>query len=91
MGGIFGGLLTIIQFLGGCFLFLLVGKKAWRDTDNGDVSRTMFGGLVFGALIAATLHLFVFPEWELLTAIIVGVIGGVIFTAVLRGLSGLMG
>ena len=58
MGGIFGGLLAFIQFLGGCLLCLLVGRKAWGTTENAKGLRALFGGVIAGVLIGIAIQAF---------------------------------
>ena len=62
MGGILGGLLFVIDRAGGLFLFLLVGSNAWRDTENGALLRTCFGGAILGLLVGIGLNLFILSK-----------------------------
>src|SRR4051794_40932053 len=58
MGGIFGGILSLIAFLGGCVLFVLVGSRAWSPTTIGRWLRLLAGGATCGGAVAIFLWVF---------------------------------
>lgn len=62
MGGIFGGLLLFTQMIGGLFLFLLVGSKAWNKTERAETWRTEMGGALIGLLGGIGVYFFVLSE-----------------------------
>jgi|GEM_PF-4738971 len=59
MVGIFGGLLAVIQFVGGCLIYVLVGPKAWGTTEDAKGLRALFGGVIIGVLIGVAIQPFV--------------------------------
>lgn len=58
MGGVFGGMLSLIEPVGGVVLYFLIGEKAWKDSGGGRFARLAFGaifiGMFLGAMIGAT-------------------------------------
>lgn len=49
LSGSLGGVLGVVNIIGGLLLFLLVGKVAWRKTSGGRAARIFAGALVLGA------------------------------------------
>jgi hypothetical protein len=67
MGGVFGGLLALIEVIGGASLYILFGARAWK-TDR-EMPRLVAGAIVVG--IAISLFLYLVP----LTAEITKLVG----------------
>ena len=59
MGGIFGGLLAVVQVVGGCLIYVLVGRKAWGTSEDANGLRALFGGVIIGVLVGAVIQLYV--------------------------------
>ena len=57
MSGVLGGLLGLINIVGGAVLFILVGNKAWGKSDTARWLRLIFGGVSSGYGIGTTLFL----------------------------------
>lgn len=53
MGGLFGGLLGLVEDLGGLFLSWLIGREAWRDNGPAETARVITGGLLAGLGLGA--------------------------------------
>ena len=51
MGGLFGGVLGAINFLGGVALYVLVGRVAWNENETATWIRTFVGSIVAGEVI----------------------------------------
>lgn len=55
MGGILGGLLGVVELIGGAITWLLVGQDAWRDSGWSVFVRSAIGtaflSLFFGVVI----------------------------------------
>lgn len=49
MGGLFGGLIGLFNVFGGCVLYLLIGKLAWKDHQTARWWRLAIGSLVIGS------------------------------------------
>jgi hypothetical protein len=60
MGGLFGGLLGIVNVIGGSILTLLIGSKAWTESEDGRFFRLGVGVLFIGPMIGVASYLFVF-------------------------------
>jgi hypothetical protein len=61
MGGILGGLLGLVEPLGGYFLSLLIGgQAAWKESGGGKVARLTFGGMLGGIIIGGIIGGFLF-------------------------------
>lgn len=61
MNGIFGGVLGIIDSIGGAFLYILIGSTASKASAAARLSRLFFGALIIG--FAASIALYVlWPE-----------------------------
>ena len=50
MGGLFGGLLGLFNFIGGGVLYALIGTEAWRDGEKARWARVLLGGVVLGLM-----------------------------------------
>lgn len=61
MGGIFGGVIELVNLLGGCFLYVLIGKKAWKETNSVRAYRIFFGGLICGAVLGPVFYFMLLP------------------------------
>ena len=57
MGGIFGGLLSFFNLIGGAFLWLLIGSVASRPTDGVRTARVAIGSLLVGYLAGTIVYL----------------------------------
>lgn len=91
MGGVFGGVLAVNQELGGLLLFLLIGSKAWKATNNGEHLRSLFRGAALGLLIGIAICIFAMTERDKIAfppeaMIAVCTVGGIILAVVLYGL-----
>src|SRR6266849_6194306 len=53
MSGLFGGLLNLIDPLGGYVLHVLIGPKAWKEGKGARMARLIFGGAFAGTVIGA--------------------------------------
>ena len=51
MTGLFGGILAIVEFIGGCILFVLIGGRAWKADQTARGYRLNIGGTLGGFLI----------------------------------------
>jgi hypothetical protein len=49
MTGLFGGYLALMDTIGGGVLYVLIGTKAWTDTQDGRFFRLGAGALSLGA------------------------------------------
>lgn len=58
MGGIFGGFLSIIDSIGGGFLYILVGEAASKSGSGAKFARLLFGALIFGAFISTAIYIY---------------------------------
>jgi hypothetical protein len=58
MGGVFGGLLGLINAVGGAVLYVLLGSKAWRESEQGRKERRNMGSLVFGLALGSGFYFF---------------------------------
>ena len=61
MNGIFGGVLGIIDSIGGAFLYILIGSSASKVSTAARLSRLLFGALIIGCAISVTLYV-VWPD-----------------------------
>lgn len=59
MYGILGGLLELVNVLGGFVLWVLIGKAAWRTNKAGRWARVIAGGLPCGIALTIVYFLFV--------------------------------
>lgn len=59
MGGLFGGILGLINIIGGGILYALLGSPAWRPTSRGRWVRVLFGGATLGVVTYALFYYFV--------------------------------
>jgi hypothetical protein len=48
MKGIFGGIISLINIIGGCIIFLLIGERAWKESNTGRRWRLAYGSLCCG-------------------------------------------
>ena len=48
MGGLAGGMLGLIEIIGGAILFPLIGSKAREESRGGRWTRIHFGGAFLG-------------------------------------------
>lgn len=56
MTGLFGGVLGLVNFTGGVILFMLVGGRAWRESDVARGFRLFIGAVLTSlAMFAAFL------------------------------------
>jgi hypothetical protein len=62
MSGLLGGLLKLIHLIGGTVLFVLIGRKAWRDSDNGYALRSVAGIVIVAVGIGFILYGFIVPD-----------------------------
>jgi|ERR1051325_3119026 TRAP-type uncharacterized transport system fused permease subunit len=51
MGGLLGGILWLVNIIGGGVLYILVGMAAWRDTSKARWIRVLLGGWVLGLVV----------------------------------------
>lgn len=56
MGGLFGGFLSLVNAAGGGILYLLIGSKAWNETEGGRHYRLSAGSIAIGLIIGAILY-----------------------------------
>ena len=57
MNGIFGGFLSIIDSIGGGFLYILIGEAASRMGAVTRLVRLVFGAVLFGGVISLLIYL----------------------------------
>lgn len=57
MNGIFGGILSIIDSIGGGFLYILIGGAASKTGAGTRLVRLVFGAVLFGAVISLFIYL----------------------------------
>lgn len=62
MYGMGGGLLGLVQALGGLLLFLLIGTRAWKKTLGAQLLRVLFGGSIIGFLLGIGLNRFILSK-----------------------------
>lgn len=60
MSGLLGGILELINVIGGLVLMLLIGMAAWRKTGRARWARIAFGGIFFGFALGWLLSLVAF-------------------------------
>ncbi len=58
MSGLFGGLLSAIDFLGGIILFLLIGKKAWVTKYPARGIRLFIASIAIGIILSTLIYFF---------------------------------
>ena len=57
MNGIFGGFLSIIDSMGGGFLYILIGEAASKMGGLTRLVRLVFGAMLFGGVISLFIYL----------------------------------
>jgi Na+/H+ antiporter NhaA len=72
MEGIFGGVLELANALGGCLLWLLIGRAGWRPSRSARWARIVAGGLPCG--IGLTFAYFVLVVYNKGTYDVAGII-----------------
>ena len=55
MSGLFGGYLYLVELVGGFVLYILIGGKAWKKSDDGRFFRLALGALSIGGVLGAIL------------------------------------
>ncbi len=58
MGGLFGGLLGLVNLVGGLILYLLIGAKAWRENEKGRDARRRTGAIFIAIPLGFILYVF---------------------------------
>lgn len=81
MGGVFGGLLRIYSFLGGCLIYLLIGRRAWTDSVGAYWWRLSIGSLSIGILVG------IFTSMNVFAASSLSIVFGVLLRGLHEGLS----
>ncbi len=74
-----GGVLGILNSIGGSILSLLVGKDAWIESDTSLYLRPILGGLFLGAVIGGIIG-FLYEQWYFIPvgSIIIAGMGGLL-------------
>lgn len=84
MGGLFGGLLDLVNVMGGGILYLLIGSKAWKDSKEGRFFRLASGTIGLGLILGVSFYLFVLKR-DVDTA--EDVVGKVLFSTVFASIA----
>lgn len=87
MGGMFGGILSLVNAIGGCILYVLIGSIAWKDKKDARDFRIGMGGFALGTIVGAVVYMWVLDNRDnKLPNLVVAVVGGLIGFMVLASL-----